>query len=38
MKYSVLCALLATASASQGEPERSNQTTQYEEYGPAEKV
>jgi len=36
MKYSVLCALLATVSA--GEPERSNQTTQYEEYGPAEKV
>jgi hypothetical protein len=34
----VLIALLGTASAAQGEPERSGQTQQYEDYGPAEKV
>ena len=40
MKYSVLVALLGTSSAVNlaGEPERSGQTTQYEEYGPTEKV
>ena len=40
MKYSVLCALLGSASAlsSQGEPERSGQTQQYDDYGPTEKV
>jgi hypothetical protein len=40
MKYSVLVALLGTSSAVQlsGEPERSGQTTQYDEFGPTEKV
>merc|ERR1711990_1099765 len=38
MKYSVLCALLGSASAIQGEPENSVQTVKYDEYGPAEKV
>jgi len=38
MKYSVLMALLGTASAAQGEPENSVQTKQYDEYGPSEKV
>ena len=31
-------ALVAAASATQGEPERSNQTQKYDEYGPTEKV
>ena len=38
MKYSVLVALLGSASALQGEPERSGQTQQYSDYGPTEKV
>jgi len=40
MKYSVLCALLGSASAIslQGEPENSVQTVKYDEYGPTEKV
>jgi len=40
MKYSVLVALLGTSSAVQlqGEPERSGQTTQYDEFGPSEKT
>merc|ERR1712032_1345425 len=40
MKYSVLCALLGSASTMsiEGEPERSGQTTQYDDYCPTEKV
>jgi len=38
MKYSVLCALIGSSSALSGEPERSGQTQQYEDYGPTEKV
>jgi len=40
MKYSVLCALLGSASTMsiEGEPERSGQTVAYDEYGPTEKV
>ena len=40
MKYSVLCALLGSASAIslQGEPDNSVQTVKYDEYGPTEKV
>ena len=40
MKYSIILALVASASAIKlsGEPERSNQTVDYESYGPTEKV
>ena len=40
MKYQILIALIASASAIQlsGEPENSVQSKQYDEYGPTEKV
>jgi len=38
LQHFALIALFAAASATQGEPERSNQTQKYDEYGPTEKV
>ena len=38
MKFFGVIALIASASALHGEPERSGQTQQYDDYGPTEKV
>ena len=38
MKFFGVIALIASSSALHGEPERSGQTQQYDEYGPTEKV